>query len=159
MTTATAEMSVRNRVLDVFRDLDPVTATQIVNATGLRRDEVTEALRALAATGDVVRVDVWLLPPDRSNHNGSEHTRKGRTATGRRLAGVLEEEILRFMRDRADEEVGPHEAARAIGARAGAVRPALERMRVRGLVVKSTERPVRYKLAAPPRTRTTTRKH
>lgn len=70
-TTATAA----DRVLDAFRDLDDFSPTsQIVAVTGLSKTTVGNALRKLAAAGDVIRMDSeggsgWSLTPTRKAAN------------------------------------------------------------------------------------------
>lgn len=146
------------RVLDTFRALDPATPREIANTLGLDRATVEEALKKLAEAGEVLQMNIWTLTPARRAKNREGPTRAGRaaaiiaeqdgrTVSGRRAKGVLEEEITAYMVRRAGADVGPAEVSRSIGAKSGAVYPAMERMLAKGDLVKSQEKPVRYRLA------------
>lgn len=157
-TRTTGKTTTTARVLETFRDLDPVTPRQISEATGIDRPAVHDSLRKLAETGDVFLMEIWTLTPARRAKNREAPTRAaraaaiiaeqdGRTMTGRRAKGVLAEEILAFMHRRPGTDLGPGEIARAIGAKSGAVYPALVRLQREGVLTRTTEKPVRYRLA------------
>lgn len=67
------------------------------------------------------------------------------TPTGRRAKGVLDAQVLGWLKSRRSEMFGPYDVAKGVNAKTGAVHPALERLLAKGLISKPrTERPVRY---------------
>lgn len=157
--------TVAARVLETFRDLDPATPREIANILGLDRAAVEDSLKKLAEAGEVLQMNIWTLSATRRAKNREGPTRAGRaaaiiaeqdgrTVSGRRAKGVLEAEITAYMVRRAGTDAGPAEVSRSIGAKSGAVYPAMERMLASGALVKSQEKPVRYRLAVVEQTRT-----
>lgn len=157
MATSRKPTAATTRVLDVFRDLDPVTPKQIANATGLEQEVVEASLQSLADSGDVFLMSIWALTPARRAKNRQTPSRAAqaeaileeqdsRTATGRRAKGVLEAEIMTYMRLRPDVDLGPYQVARGIGAKNGATGPAMARLAGRGELVKAETDKPRYRV-------------
>ncbi len=107
----------------------PATSHEIVKATGIPHSIVEECLQALSAI--------------------IEQAADGRitTRTGRRASGVLDREILDLLRTRASDDLGPWEIGNGIAATHGAARSALLRLSRDGHVIKTNDRPARYRLA------------
>jgi hypothetical protein len=141
MTTTT------DRVLDVFRDMDPVTPQQLADATHLDLADVRAALAALTDRRDIFHLEIYGLTPAR--RAALRQSREGRTVhvTGRRGKGVLEAEILAFLRTRPGVDLGPIEVSRGVGAKSGAVYPAMKRLAEQGDLVQTVDKPVRYRTA------------
>lgn len=79
--------------------------------------------------------------------NGRDAVVVERTPTGKRAKGVIDAEIVAFLRSRPGETFGSYEVAKNIGSSAGAAYVALNRMDREGKVVKASVEPDRYKLA------------
>jgi DNA-binding transcriptional ArsR family regulator len=74
VTTTHATATTADRILDIFRDVDPTTVAEIVTATGLSKTTVNTHLRKLADEGHVIRMDRdgaswWSLTPSRKAAN------------------------------------------------------------------------------------------
>lgn len=174
-TKPTQTRTSADRILDVFRDFDSATPAEIVATTGLSKTTVSNTLKKLADAGDVIRMDRngavhWALTPARKAANKREAAKLARqaakasvvpakarkadevtapvtrTPTGRRAKGVIDAEIIAFLRAHEDEAFGSYAVANGIGSSKGAAYVALNRMDRDGTVVKTQTEPDRYAL-------------
>lgn len=125
----------------------PVATWQLTPARKAANKKATAKLAAAAKKAEKKAAAPAKSTEPRRPATVTVHTSDTKlTPTGRRAKGVLDQEIVDFMSTRPTDDMGPYQVAVAVGAKTGAVHPALERLLAKGLVEKTSEvRPVRYR--------------